>query len=241
VQQRRFQDLAGAESTGKLPSLIVSPTIIEEGGPLLISNLDLGTVRGGMEFFKLFPGTRGLKLSTAARMNAAFPYVTPATSLPTDPPLRPVDAGYYDNYGVSLAADWMTKNNDKAWLKVLEDNTSGIVLIQIRAYPLSLAEKRGPLSWISNGAQWLTAPIEGYTTVYKKAMLSRNQNKIEALEKYFNSNRGGVSFFSSFVLQCDEEAPLSWNITSANRDRLKSSLLRPTNQTQINQIISILN
>jgi hypothetical protein len=223
-----FRDLAAAEADGKVPSLIISPTVIEEGSPLLISNLDLATVRGGMEFFKLFPRARGLRLSTAVRMNAAFPYVTPATSLPTIPPLRPVDAGYYDNYGVTLAAEWMTRGNDEAWSKLLEGNTSGIVLIQIRAYPLGAAERRGPLSWIADGAQGLTSPVEGYTTVYKKAMLSRNQGKIDELEGYFGSTRDGVTpFFSSFVLQCEEE-------------RLESSILRPSNQDQLGKIIELI-
>jgi len=38
-----------------------------------------------------------------------------------------VDAGYYDNYGVNLAALWLFQNRE--WLY---EYTSGVVLIQIR-------------------------------------------------------------------------------------------------------------
>jgi len=166
-------------------------------------------------------------------MNATFPYVTPAISLPTLSPRRPVDAGYYDNYGVSLAADWIMDDRTRKWL---EEYTSGVILLQIRAYPLSSSERGGALSWIMNGAQWLSAPFEGYTTVYKRAMLSRNDTKIEALEKQFNTGRLGEPFFEPIVLQCDESAPLSWIISERDRERLRSSLLRNDFEHLINVI-----
>ena len=128
-----FRNLADGEEQGWRPSLIVSPMIVEDAAPMLISNLDLGGLRR-VEFFKVFAGGRvdaaRLKLSTAVRMNASFPLVSPAVSLPTAPPRRVVDAGYYDNYGVSTAVAWLTLNLD--WLA---ENTGGVILIQIRAYP----------------------------------------------------------------------------------------------------------
>ena len=64
--------------------------------------------RGGVEFFRLLPHASGFRLATAARMSATFPYVLPAVELPTDPPLRVVDAGYFDGFGVSLAMAWLS-------------------------------------------------------------------------------------------------------------------------------------
>ena len=62
------------------------------------------------------------------RMSATFPYVTSAVVLPTDPPRHVVDAGYYDNYGVNLAASWIASHGD--WIR---RNTSGVLVVQIRA------------------------------------------------------------------------------------------------------------
>ena len=67
------------------PSLIISPMIIEGTERLLISNLNLEGMAGGLEFFRHFHKAH-LKVSTALRMNAAFPYVTPSVNLPTNPP-----------------------------------------------------------------------------------------------------------------------------------------------------------
>jgi len=129
-----FRDLAVGEREGWRPSMIVSPMIVEVSAPMLISNLDLGDLNRD-EFFKKFADepvvdADQLKLSTAVRMNATFPLVTPGVCLPTEPPLRLVDAGYYDNYGVNTAAAWLTSNLD--WLTV---NTGGVILIRSARTP----------------------------------------------------------------------------------------------------------
>ncbi len=83
-----------------------------------------------LEFYRLFPEATNFRLSTAVRMSASFPFVSPAVNLPTDPPRRIVDAGYYDNYGIQVATAWIAKN--VGWLA---ENTSGVTLIQIRECP----------------------------------------------------------------------------------------------------------
>ena len=128
----QFQGLASGEQDGWRPSLIISPTIVEGGNRLLISNLALEGLGGGYEFFRLFPGA-DLKLSTALRMNAAFPYVSPAVNLPTRPLRRVIDAGYLDNYGIDLATEWLERH--KEWLV---NNLERVILVQLRAYPLDL-------------------------------------------------------------------------------------------------------
>lgn len=82
-----FRCLRAGELEGWRPSLVFSPTLVEEGLPLLISNLDLGLGdHSRYQFFRLFPSSH-LPLSTAVRMNAAFPFVSPAPNLPTAPPV----------------------------------------------------------------------------------------------------------------------------------------------------------
>ena len=99
-----FAELAAGERAGWRPSLVVTPTIVELGRRLLISNLDFhssdqGTLCNGIQFFTLFPDradirrgdtpqiarqkvVESLRLSTAIRMNAAFPMITPVLPLP---------------------------------------------------------------------------------------------------------------------------------------------------------------
>ena len=81
-------------------TLIVTPTMVEEGRPLVVSNLDVESL-DEIELFKLLPRAGRLPLIPVPRMNAAFPLVTLVAMLPTLPPTRVVYAGYVDNYGVT--------------------------------------------------------------------------------------------------------------------------------------------
>src|SRR5205823_2309140 len=73
------------------------------------------TSYSAVEFYRLFPDARGkFRLGTAVRLNASFPLLSPAAELPTNPPRRVVDAGYYDNYGLIVASRWVERNG--GWL-----------------------------------------------------------------------------------------------------------------------------
>jgi len=68
-----------------------------------------------------------LRLLTALRMNATFPYVLPNVWLPTNPVIDVMDAGFRDNFGEQTAIRFI--NVFKEWLR---ENTGGVVFIQIR-------------------------------------------------------------------------------------------------------------
>ncbi len=182
LNRTTFQDLRDGEAEGWRPSLILAPMIVETGRRMLISNLDLGYLaettaargrvysRSAVEFFKEFPGSYwSFKLATGVRMSATFPFASPAVNLPTVPPRRLVNAGYYDIYGVDLATTWAYHHRD--WIV---RNTSGLALIQIQAYAtegpkqnVNLVEEVSPgPSRTTAGAfgrsfQWLTSPVTG--------------------------------------------------------------------------------
>jgi hypothetical protein len=204
-----LQSLRESESKGEIPSIILSPMMIEDGRRLLISNLDLwkltraegsaitgrdpGTTQqlyslSAIEFYRLFPFATEFHLSTAVRMSASFPYVSPAVNLPTDPPRRVVDAGYYDNYGIQVAAAWLDANFD--WL-VRE--TSGVVLIQIRdaispIERLDVADApQGFWPTVSRSFQFFTSPIDGVAQARDSSGLFRNDQDVQTLSEHFTS------------------------------------------------------
>jgi len=212
-----FRCLRAGELEGWRPSLVFSPTLVEEGLPLLISNLDLDLGdHSRYQFFRLFPSSQ-LPLSTAVRMNAAFPFVSPAPNLPTVPPRRVVDAGYYDNYGIVTACAWLRKHRD--WLV---RNTSGVILLQIRAYPTTEDSPAGDSSAaLGKAMQWLTTPLEGFTRVNRRAMIDRNNQFIQEIRTWFASHTPGFSF-EEIILECPETVPLSWYMKPSDLDRLVS-------------------
>src|SRR5262249_15464673 len=137
-----------------------------------------------LEFFQLFPGAWAFKVSTAARMNASFPFVSPAVDLPTQPRRRVVDAGYYDNYGVNLAARWLAQHAD--WL---QQETAGVVLIQIRdsVSDLRLFADKPARSWsLASGLEWLSGPLTGAASAREAQMTFNNDALLEALSNRLN-------------------------------------------------------
>src|SRR5207244_764295 len=81
----------------------------------------------------------GVTLGTAVRLNATFPLVSPAAVLPCLPTRRVVDAGYYDNHGVDVAASWLMAN-EKTIMELVKPQpgkkklVSKVVVIELRPY-----------------------------------------------------------------------------------------------------------
>ena len=73
-----------------------------------------------------------LRVLSALRMNATFPYVLPNVWLPTTPIIDVMDAGLRDNYGLETTLRFLTFFED--WIKA---NTTKVVILQIRDKSLS--------------------------------------------------------------------------------------------------------
>ncbi len=213
--------------------------LVEDGRRLLISNLDLKDVSrsranllrpekddllsiSAFELFRLFPDERTRKdfrVATAVRMSASFPYVTPATPLPTWPRRRVVDAGYYDNYGVSVAATWLLSEDTLAWLR---RHASGVLLVQIRD-GLDEDERKlngvrsDPSKPLTRGLEEATSPLEGMFAMRESAVAFRNDEQLEMLGRLLGREvRPAASdpdFFAAVTLEFGGQASLSWYLT----------------------------
>ncbi len=244
ILDKTFADLIEGERAGWRPSLIFSPMLVEDGRELFISNLDLQSVtrnlarvlgsgqaslpgddrqlisREGVELFRLFPDLHNrLQLVTAARMNASFPYILPAAILPTNPPRRVVDSGYYDNYGVGIAASWLVEH-----LEWVRENTSGVVLIQIRDGASEKDRLREEVddsypSLIARGLQWLTSPPEALWQSRIASNLYRNDNLIHLLTNLLRARGFDEGFLTTAIFEFlrGEDVSLSWTLTNEER------------------------
>ena len=125
-------------------------------------------------------------------MSASFPFASPAVSLPTTPRRRVVDAGYFDDFGVGLAAAWLSDNRD--WV---QRHASGVVLIQVRNDCSELERRmdaetfaQGDASTlVSRGLEELTSPLEGVLGMRRSAASFRNDERLQLLSRYFNGQR----------------------------------------------------
>lgn len=210
-----FSAFAAGERRGRQPSLIFSPMVVETGQQLLISNLNLSKLNSNnlhktgssheyVEFFNAFPGAEDhFTVAEAVRMSATFPYISPVVDLPTEPPVRFVDAGYYDNYGISVVISWLRVPEIRRWLL---RNTAGVMIVQIRAFPDRIMIGRStkdpslePLTvgdekchifhheglkdegYVSRALQWATTPLQAAGAARERSMLYRNNRMLSQI------------------------------------------------------------
>ncbi len=224
--RKTFTHLRDDEKAAKYPSLVFCPVAVEDNRRFLISNLDLeqfaapGTPaysRSAYQLFKLFPSAlRTLTLGTAARMNATFPIVSPLVPLPTEPPRRLMDAGLYDNYGVEFASNWLLAHRE-----TLMKKSAGVVLVELRAFPLT-APGLGPhaddydmrTGGLGEAAAIITGPLGGLFRGRANITYHRNNAMLAAVAAALPGK------FDRAVFELDEEASLSWYLSTQERDAI---------------------
>ncbi len=247
-----FGALYEKESKGEVPSLVFSPMLVEDGRRLLVTNLDLryvvtnsgGSVPDGgddglsgkpgvysyeaLELFRLFPEARAdFRVATAIRMSASFPFFSPAVSLPTRPRRRVVDAGYYDNYGVSLLCSYLSSGKHEPWIT---KNASKVLLVQIRD---SLGDEARQLKQVrpadlsnqrTRAVEDFLTPLEGLDNGRVASASFRNDGQVEQLSLYFDQKAKQKSYWSSIIFgvprvfataifEFGGHASLSWYLT----------------------------
>jgi hypothetical protein len=143
VLDRQMKDLYEDEKSANIPLMLFNSVVTRDSRSMIISTQPVSflmrplydsthippmspdAIDFGAFFSKQDP--MNLRLLTALRMNATFPYVLPNVWLPTTPVIDVMDAGFRDNFGEQTAIRFI--NVFRNWL---DANTSGVVFIQIR-------------------------------------------------------------------------------------------------------------
>lgn len=238
---RSFASLREAEAQGRAPSIILSPMLVETGAVALFSNLDLRQMRRralpknagpkaedktSVEIFRAFRGVHEtVSMATAVRLNATFPYVSPAITLPADPDRRPVDAGYYDNYGIDLLTAWLDQESVHEWIKA---HCAGVAILQIRAFPSEIPTR--PTRGAARALQFLTSPAEGLISARKSSQVFRNdQQLVQARQRY---NDREEDFLKVFTFEASTDVSMSWYLR-CDELRAMQRLLTPPVQDDL--------
>lgn len=227
-----FADQLPREARGESPALIFSPMIIDTGEPLFITNLhmdlDSSSVQDmSLNFFEMFPEARPhFKISTATRMNASFPYVSPAVELPTTPPVRIGDAGYFDNYGVSAAMTLLESPPVRDWIL---ENTRGVVVMQLFAFPTRKVVDTPPGA-LARAFQGVTSPIEGLLAARKSSNVFRNARTMNAMKRLYETEASARFStdrdfsFDVFSFLNQDDTSLNWYLPEDELESMKRSL-----------------
>ena len=138
----QLKDIAEDEAEARVPMIIFNSVIKSDGRKLVIGTqplsfmmkprffqADTSISADAVDFRAMFKAQdpMNLRVLTAMRMNATFPYVLPNVWLPSKPVIDVMDAGLRDNLGAETSLRFI--DNFKEWIR---DNTGGVVLLQLR-------------------------------------------------------------------------------------------------------------
>ncbi|MBX2915915.1 MAG: patatin-like phospholipase family protein [Cyclobacteriaceae bacterium] len=249
------------ELEGIIPMIILTPTVVNDGRKMYIAsrpvsfmNAELNNMPGysqrklsGVDFHRFFKNqdAEDLRFLSALRMSATFPYITPNTTLPTEPPIQIMDAGISDNFGLSDAVRFLY-----AFREWVSENTSGVIFLSIRDSPKmgTILAKKGqtiiddmtqPISSVYNNFEnfqditsdlligqahsWMTVPIHRVDIQYQA------ENYVPILQKMDS------------IRQNSTRASLSWRLTTREKDGIVRNIQSAQNRSEINKLIELLN
>ena len=235
------------EKLARIPLLILNSTITRDFKKMMISSQPISfmmqasfrdsttqiTGPDAVDFGAFFKNKdpMNLRLLTALRMNATYPYVLPAVWLPSKPIIDVMDAGLRDNSGAEISYRFL--NVFKDWIN---ENTRGILLIQVRS------RKKG--SW-DNGykpggiSDIISNPFTMIQSNWFTLQDYFQEDELSYLQNTFGNRFHRVSFM--YVPQNAEgEAPLNFHLTASEKKEVSASLFRTNNINALQQVESFL-
>lgn len=255
---KKIHNYKNPENEAIIPMLLIAPVVVNDGRKVYISPLPVSymcweknqhhktpkfkLVRG-IEWGRFFDScdANRLEFTSALRMNATFPYITPNVTLPTQPAIEVMDGGLSDNFGVSDALKFI--HVFKGWI---ENETSGVILMCIRDTPKERPFRK------QNNDSWFSSLINPVGSVYTN--WARNQDYYnDQQEEYTKSGLAVPMDMLTFQYlaptDLDEDleenkaegrASLSWHLTTFEKQSIETSILHPKNQEALEKLTSLL-
>lgn len=233
------------ERTGMIPTMIFSPTIVNDGRRMLIASqrIDfiteptwysngLSSSDENIEFHSLLSHqkTGEIRFSSVLRSSATFPFVMPMVTLPTEPEIQLMDAGIRDNYGTKTMMEFLFSMKD--WIR---ENTSGVIVLQIRDTQKVLDnETYKRVSFIDK----ITLP---FGNMYKNFPRVQDFNQEELISLGAQSLEFPIDLISFNLREKKEDRiSLSWHLTKQEKERIKNAFKSKKNQNALAQLKRIL-
>ncbi|MFI5133392.1 MAG: hypothetical protein ACHQEB_03595 [Chitinophagales bacterium] len=245
---KQIKDYATDEKEANIPLMLFNSVVTRDGRKMVISTQPVRFMMQGRQdtarmpamdpdiidftsfFAKQDPGN--LRVLTALRMNATFPIVLPNVWLPSDPVIDVMDAGLRDNYGQETALRFLESFDD--WL---QQNTSGVLLIQIR--------DREAGGW---EAPYLSDNITDHIT---KPFLLLQHNWYKMMEfsqndmlSYYTEYKGHNIYKIIFQYATSNEenkAALNFHLTQREKKDIMSSINLPANKENFQKALQFFN
>ncbi|HEX6892465.1 MAG TPA: patatin-like phospholipase family protein [Chryseolinea sp.] len=249
-----------AELEAIIPMMILAPTIVNDGRKLYIASRPVSFMNydilsspdyfrskySGVDFQSLFAdqGGRDLRFLSALRMSATFPYITPNTTLPTEPAIKIMDAGISDNFGLSDAIRFMFAY--KEWISA---NTSGVVFLSIRDSPkLSMIAPKAQQTLVDDFTQPISSVynnFENFQDINADMLINHARTWFKApiyrIDLQYESDvYVPILQKMDSIRQNNARASLSWRLTTREKGAIISSINAYDNQRELHRLIELL-
>ena len=246
ILNTQLSDYVADEKAAAIPMMIFNSVVTSDGRKMMIGTQPLSFMMkpvafekdssvspDAIDFAALFAkqDPMNLRMLTALRMNATFPYVLPNVWLPSNPVIDVMDAGLRDNFGQETTLRFI--DNFKDWITI---NTSGVIILQIR--------DREQDNW--------KHPLETGTIsdiLVKPATML--QNNWFRLQDYFQNesysflpnaasyNLHRLSFVYAPKLE-EHGAALSFHLTAAEKKNVIASFTTSDNQHVLKELLGLM-
>lgn len=244
---KQVKDYAADEKAANIPLIIFNSVITRDGRKMMISTQpvsfmmkpqmyasDTSVSPDAVDFAALFAKQDpfNIRILTALRMNATFPYVLPNVWLPSNPVIDVMDAGLRDNFGQETTLRFI--DNFKEWI---QENTGGVLILQLR--------DRLKDNWIQPQKE------EGIADIIIKpgTMLNNNWFKLQdylETDQYsyfshlFDSSVNRVTFM--YVPEKEQNgAALNFHLTASEKRDIRQSFHNAHNNVVLKTVVNLLN
>lgn len=248
------------ETKAIIPMVIISPTVVNDGRKLYIAsrpvsfmNADVLAMNNyaspkisGVDFKRFFSkqGSENLRFLSALRMSATFPYITPNTTLPSDPPIQIMDAGISDNFGLTDAVRFVY-----AFKEWIESNTSGIIIVSIRDSPkhAPIAAQEGqtimdaltqPISSVYNNFENFQDINSDMLIGHAKSWFKEPIDRIDL--QYQSDDYVPILQNMDSIRQNNARASLSWRLTTREKQNINDNIYSRKNTIELNKLRKLL-
>lgn len=230
------------EKKGIIPTMIFSPTIVNDGRRLLISSQSLRFLTTNstaslnacenIDFHDLLAHqkTNNIRFTSVLRSSATFPFVMPMISLPTSPEIQLMDAGIRDNYGGKTTIEFLYSM--KEWIA---NNTSGVIIVQIRdVKKVRDDEVYKQVSFLDK----ITLPFGNMYKNFPKVQDFNQDQMLKISEEAFSFPVDKVCF--NLLEKKLDRISLSWHLTRQEREKVQKAFYSNENQQSLKELKALL-
>jgi hypothetical protein len=236
-----------AWKTAGTPAFSFNTTVAETGDRFLSANY--AVPRQGDKNSELTPADsflqvyhRDLPLSSAARLSANFPYVSPMPKVPVpDSHFHFGDGGYFDNDGTSSALEFLHHAH-------LDRNAATqlvpVLLLEIRdSGDFDASFDPDDLKAQANGQDWggtgqLVGPLLTFWNANHVSVTRRNRRELCFLEQALQDQAAIKHLVFDYQSGTNDKQPLSWHLTEQQKKTIQNAVASDRITQKANQAVA---